>query len=206
MGLVTGHERADVVAHLQSCSACCRHTARLVAVHDRLCGLIPSVEPPVGFEQRVLRHLGAAQAPGCVGMPCWARAGAVPVLVAVLVAGLVTGGFAGGWLAGTATRAAPRPATPEVAGPLMAGDRHVGDVVVSVQRPQFVSVYLHVAQPGRLTCQLLHADGSVAAIETYDASGGIGWWGMHRPDREVTTIRVSDAAGDVAGAGMLPRP
>ena len=124
----------------------------------------------------------------------------------MLVAGLVTGGFAGGWLAGTATRAAPRPATPEVAGPLMAGDRHVGDVVVSVQRPQLVSVYLHVAQPGRLTCQLLHADGSVAATETYDASGGIGWWGMHRPDREVTTIRVSDAAGDVVGAGTLPRP
>jgi hypothetical protein len=167
-------------------------------VHDRLRGLIPSAEAPVGFEQRVLQRREAAEAPGRAGMPRRIRATAASVMMVV--------GFAGGWWAQTATRAPPRPTTVAVASPLIAGGRHVGDVVVRVDRPQFVSVYLILARPGRLTCQLLRSGGSVAATETYDASGDVGSWSIARPEGEVTRIRISDAAGDVVGAGTLPRP
>ena len=120
---------------------------------------------------------------------------------------MIVVGFAGGWWAAqTATRAPPRPTAVMVASPLMAGGRHVGDVVVRVDRPQFVSVYLILARPGRLTCQLLRSGGSVAATETYDASGDVGSWSIARPEREVMRIRISDASGDVVGAGTLPRP
>jgi hypothetical protein len=119
---------------------------------------------------------------------------------------IIAAGFASGWLAQTATRASPRPTANALASPLMAGSRHVGDVVVSMDRPQFVSVYLIMTQPGRLTCQLLRSDGSVAATETYNALGDVGSWGIARPAGDVTTIRVNDAAGDVVGAGTLPHP
>ena len=65
---------------------------------------------------------------------------------------------------------APSPTAVAVASPLIACGRHVGDVVVRVVRPQFVSVYLILARPGRLTCQLLRSGGSVTATEPYDAS------------------------------------
>ena len=99
LGLVTGHERNRALAHLQRCPACCWHTARLAAVHDRLRGLIPSIEAPVGFEQRVLQQREAAEAPGCVGMARRVRAATASVMIVV--------GFAGGWWAQTAT-CAPR--------------------------------------------------------------------------------------------------
>jgi hypothetical protein len=44
----------------------------------------------------------------------------------------------------------------------MAENRYVGDVVVRVDRPQFVAVYLILARPGWSTCQLRRSDGSVA--------------------------------------------
>ena len=75
-----------------------------------------------------------------------------------------------------------------------------------VDRPRLMSVYLILARPGRLTCQLLRSGGSVAATENYQASGDVGSWSIARPEGDVTRIRISDAAGDVVGAGTLPSP
>src|SRR5689334_2916049 len=178
LGLVTGHERDKALTHLQSCPACCWHTARLATVSDRLRSLIPSTETPVGFEQRVQqrREAAEAQAHRRAGMLRRVRAAAAPVMIAI--------GFAGGWWAQTATRAPPRPTAVAVAAasPLMAGTRHVGDVVVRVDHPRSMSVYLILARPGRLTCQLLRSGGSVAATENYQAAGDVESWSIARPE------------------------
>jgi hypothetical protein len=195
LGLVAGHERADALDHLQSCPACRHHTAELGLLHDRLRALIPAAEPPVGFEQRALDRLGVApQRPRAVRSARWVRAAAAAAVVAAA--------FAGGWATGNAGR----PSTPGLASPLVAGTRHVGDVVVSMDRPNFLSVYLDVARAGRLKCELLRTDGTVAATETYVAEGGTDWWGINRPAGDVSTIRVSDAGGEVVAVGGLPRP
>ena len=91
LGLVTGQERAQVLAHLQACPRCRDEVARLAEVHDRLRDLVPPVGPPPGFEQRVLDRLGHAPAavrrdrrsPGPAGR------GRRLVAAAVLAAGLV---------------------------------------------------------------------------------------------------------------------
>ena len=194
LGLVAGHERAEALSHLQGCSACRHHIATLGAVHDRLRALVPPAEPPVGFEQRVLERLGVTRTQRSPRTSRWI--GVAAAAAAVVIA------FAGGWAVGTADRSA----APAVASPLVDGARHVGDVVVSRARPDFLSVYLDVARPGRLTCELLRTDGSVVATETYDAAGGTGWWGIDRPAGDVATIRVSDARGAVVAVGGLPRP
>ncbi len=199
LGLVAGHERAEALAHLQSCPTCRQHTTELGVVHDRLRALIPPAEPPLGFEQRVLDRLGVTRSP--LRPPRRSR-----WISGAAAAAVVAAAFAGGWATGTANRPSTPALAPAVASPLVAGTRHVGDVVVSLNRPDFLSVYLDVARPGRLKCELLRTDGSVAATETYEAAGGTGWWGIDRPSGDVAAIRVSDAGGDVVAFGGLPRP
>jgi anti-sigma factor RsiW len=53
-GNLTGEERAVVIAHLATCPSCQHEVNALTTVTDRLLLLAPSVEPPAGFEQRVL--------------------------------------------------------------------------------------------------------------------------------------------------------
>ncbi|MCE3552140.1 hypothetical protein LWC33_11795 [Pseudonocardia sp. RS11V-5] len=196
LGLLGGHERAEALAHLERCPPCRDEVSRLVGLHDRLRALVPPVEPPAGFEERVLRRIGPVRPRP--RLPGWGRVAAAAVLVVAA--------FAGGWLTGTTT-ATTAPSAPMVAAPLLMGDRHVGDVLVSRARPDFLSVYLDVEQPGRLTCDLLRKDGTVAATAVYDASGdGTEWWGVESPTDAVASVRIADAAGGVVASGEVPRP
>jgi hypothetical protein len=58
LGVLTGRERAAAVAHLERCESCREDVRQLMATGDQLLGLLPPVEPPVGFETRVLERLG----------------------------------------------------------------------------------------------------------------------------------------------------
>ncbi|GAA1835184.1 hypothetical protein GCM10009836_11920 [Pseudonocardia ailaonensis] len=194
LGLVTGSERAAAHAHLQQCAECREHVAELAGIHDRLRDLIPPAEPPVGFEQRVLNRIGTPRAPAPRGS-WWGRLAIAAAAVAVV--------FGGGWAAGSATSGRPVPAA--VAAPLVAGDRHVGDVVVARDRPAFVSLYLDVPSAGRLSCTFLRKDGSVAGETWYDADRGTSWWGVALPAGGAT-VRIADSAGAVVGAGSIPSP
>ncbi len=56
-GNLCGEERATVIAHLESCPSCQEIVNSLTTVTDQLLLLAPRVEPPPGFEQRVLASL-----------------------------------------------------------------------------------------------------------------------------------------------------
>jgi Putative zinc-finger len=58
LGIADGKERAEALAHLASCAACRSYLAGLTDVADDLLALLPSEEPPVGFETSVLTELG----------------------------------------------------------------------------------------------------------------------------------------------------
>jgi hypothetical protein len=57
LGLLDGAGRAAVVAHLEGCRSCGAHVALLAEAGEQLLLLAPLVEPPVGFEQRVLERV-----------------------------------------------------------------------------------------------------------------------------------------------------
>ena len=63
LGVLTGRERAAALAHLDGCESCREQVRELTMVQDELLSLLPSQEPPAGFESRVLDRLGLA-APG----------------------------------------------------------------------------------------------------------------------------------------------
>jgi hypothetical protein len=62
LGIVSGSERAETLAHLGTCPSCRRLVDSLTAVADPLLLLAPPAEPSIGFESRVLAATSAAAA------------------------------------------------------------------------------------------------------------------------------------------------
>ena len=58
LGVLTGRERAAALAHLDGCESCREQVRELTMVQDELLALLPSQEPPAGFESRVLERIG----------------------------------------------------------------------------------------------------------------------------------------------------
>lgn len=58
LGVLTGRERAEALAHLDHCEACREHVRQLTMTGEELLGLLPLREPPAGFETRVMERLG----------------------------------------------------------------------------------------------------------------------------------------------------
>ena len=63
LGVLTGRERARALAHLDGCESCREQVRELSMAGDELLALLPSAEPPAGFESRVLELIGLT-APG----------------------------------------------------------------------------------------------------------------------------------------------
>jgi anti-sigma-K factor RskA len=60
LGVLTGRERAQALAHLDGCESCREQVRELSMAGDELLALLPPAEPPAGFESRVLDRLGLA--------------------------------------------------------------------------------------------------------------------------------------------------
>jgi anti-sigma factor RsiW len=57
LNILSGPERAQVLAHVERCRRCKAHVLACARVVTRLRDLIPELEPPAGFEARVLNAL-----------------------------------------------------------------------------------------------------------------------------------------------------
>ena len=60
LGTLYGEERAAALAHLETCHACRREVTLLTDAADDIRLLVPEVEPPPGFEQRVVARIAEA--------------------------------------------------------------------------------------------------------------------------------------------------
>jgi predicted anti-sigma-YlaC factor YlaD len=86
---LTGTERSAALSHLSSCDSCRALVADLAVAADTVLLLTPSVEPPPGFESRVIDRIGQTSAPSSR----WRRVAAAAVIAAVVGSGI---GFAVG--------------------------------------------------------------------------------------------------------------
>ena len=100
LGVLTGRERARALAHLERCDACREDVRLLTVTGEELVGLLPAIEPPAGFETRVMDRLGLA-----------APAPARPLSPARRLGRRLAGWIRAGWIrAGwTGARSGPRP-------------------------------------------------------------------------------------------------
>ncbi|MGA5899980.1 hypothetical protein [Streptomyces venetus] len=204
LGVLPARERAEAVAHLDRCPDCREHVERLTAVGDGLLALLPGADPPVGFESRVVRALGATPA----RKPHRRRLR----LAAAGVATALACGF-GGWAVGTAIEGAPPAASQRTddrirEAALVSDGHEIGRIFAHAGGEGWVymSVDLDEAGRGPVRCLLVHADGSTASVGSFPLKGGYGSWGAPAEvdPATVTGARLVAPDGDVLATAHFP--
>ncbi|MEV7279523.1 hypothetical protein [Streptomyces sp. NPDC093111] len=209
LGVLSARERAEAVAHLDRCPECREYVEQLTATGDRLLGLLPEAEPPVGFESRVVAALAPAPAPRRYGRRRLRMA-------AVALAAAVACGF-GGWAVGTVVESAPAVSTDpghaahpglfEAALVSPAG-HEVGRVFAHQGQPGWVymSVDLEGAGRGPVRCVLDAADGGSTVLGSFALKDGYGYWAA--PTRLGPTapagVRLLGTDGTVLASAAFP--
>lgn len=192
LGVLTGRERAQAIAHLDTCEACRESVRQLTLTGEGLVGLLPSLEPPAGFESRVLDRIGlAAPAPAPVPAPreSWlSRFGRKPaapgqlsrtrrmLAVAAVALAVVAGGL-GGWGLHNGNSSAP-PAALNSAALVSVSHHAVGKIFLYRGHPQWL--YMSVNMPSRsgtVICQIESRSGQITTVGAFHLINGYGYWG-----------------------------
>lgn len=206
LGVLTGRERADALAHLEHCDACRETVRRLAVTGEGLLELLPAAEPPPGFESRVMARIGIA--PPARHPPVPGRAfprrprrlvAVAAVTLAVLAAGL------GGW----GLRAATAPASSPLSSAALvsAGHQAAGQVYYHAGGSRWLYMRVDLGSASTVvTCQLRGADGRFATLGTFRLDGGYGYWASPVPEAsgQVTGVRVVSPDGTVLAAARFP--
>ncbi len=184
LGVLTGRERAEALAHLDYCEACREHVRSLTVTSEKMLSLLPTAEPRAGLETRVMDRLGLA-APASEPLrhrrrrPAWGR-GFSPrrALAAAAVVVALLGAALGGW--GLHTTATPTASSSLTTGKMIATDDHgqVGRVFMynGESRWMYMSVDLESGN-GTVICQLVGADGHITTVGSFRLTDGYGSWG-----------------------------
>ncbi|MFJ3643043.1 zf-HC2 domain-containing protein [Streptomyces sp. NPDC090108] len=228
LGVLSGRERAETVAHLEGCAECREYVEQLTLAGDRLIGLLPDREPPPGFESRVIRGLAraaTAEEPHVRARPAdrrgpYGRVRRARLRLASAVAAFAVACGLAGWGIATGVQeltAAPAPAVetePVLVGDLLApasgGARAVGEVYAHPGSPgwMFVTVALsgpHRSYTGTVRCFLERADGTSVRAGDFSLRNGRGSWGVavSVAPSSVTGVRLTSFDGTVlATAGL----
>ncbi len=94
LGTVAGAERARALDHLAGCAPCRELVDQLARVADNMLLLAPVVEPPPGFESKVLARIGVAPVQELRPRPRSGRRVLVGVAAVALVAAMAGAGVA----------------------------------------------------------------------------------------------------------------
>jgi anti-sigma-K factor RskA len=170
LGVLTGRERAEALAHLDYCEACREHVRSLTVTSEKMLSLLPTAEPPAGFETRVMDRLGlTAPAPQPLRhrrrRPAWGH-GFSPrraLAAAAVVVGLLAAALGGWGLHATVT---PTASSSLTTGKLIATDDH----------SQVGRVFMYNGE-SRWICQLVAADGHITTVGSFRLTDGYGSWG-----------------------------
>jgi hypothetical protein len=202
LGVTDARDRTAVLAHLEHCSSCRRELRQLSDLADALTVLAPAVEPPAGFESRLLTRLADEQRPGPPRIvhrrPLWAAAAAMLALVI----------GAAGWAIGEASRPSPAVATGQVVMATLAAERHpVGQVVIDTGSDPWISMALSIGDRDTpVQCQLRESNGRVITVGWFSLSKGYGYWAAPitlSTDATFDAAQVSDTQGRVLAIAPL---
>ena len=231
LGVLTGRERAHALAHLDQCDACRENVRQLTVTGEGLVGLLPAIEPPAGFETRVMEQLGlGTPAPGPARQLSPARrlghklAGAIgggtgrsgvsrprrilataAVAVAVIAAGL------GGWGVHAATSSPP--ASPLSSAPLLTASHQTAGTIYyydAGSRWLYMSVDISpghgAAGNSTVLCQVEGPDGHITTVGSFRLTGGYGYWGSPDPvtNGPLTGARLVTTTGTVLATATFP--
>jgi hypothetical protein len=186
LGIAAVEERAAIAAHLLRCAQCRTEIVALSTVASRLFDLVPGTEPPLGFDQRVLRHVAGRRRP----RRSWRVMAGAAAAAILLVFGTL------GWFIGQGG-SHPQSHVLLAAAFRQAG-RTIGEVDLDRDGSPWVSMFIrHSDTSGTVTCQLVYRNGHVMPLGSFDVVGGNGSWSA--PDTAgaagVTGVRLVDNHG-----------
>ena len=200
LGILPAEERAAALGHLDECRECRGYVRELTLVGEELLTLLPAVEPPPGFEQKVLDGLVAP-----VRRTRKGRLIAAGVAATVWVAAWLLGAHLG-WPAGSHDAAAPHPDV-VVEAELTSTGQPVGRAFVYADRPAWTYMDVdHIdGRAGAVRCQLVLRDGRTLEIGTFRLAAGRGPWGGPMPAAaaDLSAIRLVGADGAVLAAASF---
>lgn len=185
LGVLGGDERARVLAHVVTCGRCQGEAEALVRVTGSLLELVPAVDPPAGFESRLLaRRSGLARVPRRRPRAVLAAAAAALVLLGA-GAGIGAAATGGGGAGPTA-----------VAARLVAPSGRVGEVVAVTGHPGFLAMSVDLGGwSGRVRCVAVESDGHEVDLGSFLLQRGYGSWTATFTATSVTAARVVTASG-----------
>jgi hypothetical protein len=211
LGVLTGRERAQAVAHLDECDSCREHIRQLSLTGEEMLGLLPSREPAEGFESRVMGRLGLATPnlaspviPGQAtpslataslgGQPDpegqrspkrWTRRmlTVAAAALAVVACGLGGWGLRGAVAPSGGARGTTAEAPLREAALLTAAHQTEGKVYLYDGSPRwlYMAVDTHGSSNDNVICQLETRGGGTVTIGSFRLQGGYGAWGSPDP-------------------------
>ncbi len=210
LGILNGRERAQVLAHVESCPSCHAEMEQLSLAADSLLEVVPGIEPPLGFEVRLMERLGAGGAARRLVRRHWRMRQSVLLAACLLL--MVGVGIGAGWLA----RGGPAPAVGRSAfgtGPgghvvtesLVSGGRAVGQVVVYRGQTSWLSMSLDDGSwSGSATCEVRLANGKKVPLGNFWLNHGYGAWIVTLPagTGPIATASVVTPGGVLASAHL----
>jgi len=231
LGVLTGRERARALAHLDRCDTCRENVRQLTVTGEELVGLLPAIEPPAGFETRVMERLGLGLGLGTpVPVPArklgparrfrlklagWIGGGtgrggvsyprrmlsAAAVAAAVIVAGL------GGWGLHAAT-SSPDASPLSSATLLTATHQTAGQIYFYDGSHRWVYMSVDIGSGnGTVICQVEGPDGHLTTVGSFQLTGGYGYWGSPDPvtNGPLTGARLVTTTGTVLATATFSR-
>jgi Putative zinc-finger len=190
LGALDGEERADALEHVHRCPSCQAVVAELAGIADLLVQLVPEVEPPFGFDRRVLEVTRRDRRGRRRWIAAIAAVAAAAAIGAVALVRIVDAG-----------RSTPSASAPQLHSTAMrgAGGQWVGRVVTTAATPASAAVNIDYAVPDGTYQLVVRSPVSGAdVIGAMTVREGRGAWrgslrGAHRP----ATLEMVDAAGTV---------
>jgi hypothetical protein len=231
LGVLTGRERAHALAHLDRCDACRENVRQLTVSGEELVGLLPAIEPPAGFETRVMERLGLGtptpgparqlsparrlgqKLAGWIGSG-WTGKGGVSrprrILAATAAAMVVIVAGLGGW--GLHAASSP-PASPLSSAPLLTASHQTAGTIYfhdAGSRWLYMSVDITSGNGatgnGMVICQVEAPDGRITTVGSFRLTGGYGYWGSPDPvtSGSLTGARLVTTTGTVLATATFP--
>jgi hypothetical protein len=205
LGVLAGVERAGVVAHLQSCESCRALVDDMAELADSLLLLGPHIEPPAGFETRLLRRTEGAALPS--GRRVRRR------LALLFTSGVVLAGGAGLGVGLAVAGSSGLPASVQAVGGqqfsaaiLNAQGAPVGQAFLYSGRPSWIFMSVDPDHlPSWVNCQLRTADGKVVEVGSFTVSGSYRSWGstVNVAAGQVRAVTLVDAAHQTVATGVF---
>jgi anti-sigma-K factor RskA len=227
LGVLTGRERARALAHLDRCEECRENVRQLTVTGEELVGLLPAIEPPAGFETRVMERLGLgtpAPDPARQLSPArrfgrkladwtggsWTGRGRVSrprriLAAAAVAAGVIVAGV-GGWGLHAAT-SSPAASPLSSAALLTASHQTAGQVYFYDSGSPWLYMSVDIGSGnGTVICQVEGPDGHLTTVGSFQLSGGYGYWGSPAPatNGPPTGARLVTTTGTVLATASFP--